>query len=144
MIQNSTVWVWDPQVVAVFVWEAARWLTRKVTDILRSNTVTSSHSTLLWLIIENLIHKKNLFCQIMDMSGMYWGNVFKFGTNIHLDSRINLLEFGGQKSKVKVTVASWDPFLLNTKSEFCYVIYAVVFLVIYWIFLPLWIWNYTY
>lgn len=33
-----------------------------------------------------------------NISGMLEGNQFKFGTNIHLDSWMNWLEFGGQRS----------------------------------------------
>ena len=40
------------------------------------------------------------------ISEMPRGNFFKFGTNVHLDSRIKLLDFGGQRSKIKVTVTS--------------------------------------
>lgn len=36
-------------------------------------------------------------------------NFFKYGANVQLDSRRNRLEFGGQRSKVKVGVAGWRP-----------------------------------
>lgn len=35
---------------------------------------------------------------------MYVKNFVKFGTNVHYDSWMNWLEFGGQKSEVKLTV----------------------------------------
>lgn len=41
-----------------------------------------------------------------DISGTLRGNFFKFGTNTHLDSRMNWSEFGGQGSKVMATVTS--------------------------------------
>ena len=31
---------------------------------------------------------------------------FRFGTNIHLDSKVKSLDFGSQRLKVKLTVAS--------------------------------------
>ena len=33
-----------------------------------------------------------------------WGNIFKFGINVHDDSRLNRLDFGHQSSEVKITV----------------------------------------
>jgi len=42
------------------------------------------------------------------------GNSFKFGRNINLDSKTNWLHFGGQRSKVKVTVTSQNMFLSIT------------------------------
>ena len=37
---------------------------------------------------------------------MPWGTVFKFGTNVHLDSKMNWFDFGAWRSNVKVTVTS--------------------------------------
>lgn len=54
----------------------------------------------LWLCIRSTIH-----CEC-DISGRPCGNFLKFGINLHLNSRMKRLDFGGQKSKVKVTVTS--------------------------------------
>ncbi len=49
-----------------------------------------------------------------DISGMPGGNFITSGTNVHLDSRMNWLEFGGQRSKV--TVTSQNTFLAITQE----------------------------
>lgn len=38
-----------------------------------------------------------LVCPTHSMS--FEGNVFKFAANVHLDSRMNLLDLGGQRSR---------------------------------------------
>lgn len=38
------------------------------------------------------------------ISRMLENNSLKFGTIVHLDSEVNSVDFGGQRSKLKVTV----------------------------------------
>ena len=40
------------------------------------------------------------------MKSSAWWNIIKFGTNFHLDSKMNWLDFDAWKSKVKITVTS--------------------------------------
>ena len=56
-------------------------------------------------------------CCERDISSTLWGNVFKYGANVHLDSTLNWLEFGVQMSKFKVTGPSWRPALLSVISQ---------------------------
>ena len=46
-----------------------------------------------------------------DILRMPWGNFLKIGTNIHLDSRMNWLDFGGHRSKVQIHMAPKAIFL---------------------------------
>lgn len=46
-----------------------------------------------------------------NISRTFWGNFFKFGTNVHLELNTTWLDFGGHGSKVRVNVAWWVPFL---------------------------------
>ena len=59
-----------------------------------------------------------------------WGNFFKFCTDVQLDSRMNWLDLGDQRSQVQVTVtshnmypASWTRYL---KSAFIFTCWPVV------------------
>ena len=48
-----------------------------------------------------------LSCSLeLNISRALWGNFFKFRSNVHLDSRVNWLDLGGQRSKVNFFVAS--------------------------------------
>ncbi len=49
-------------------------------------------------------YKVILFCKC-NISRTPWGNFFKFGTKVHCDSRMTCLDFGGHRSKGKVTAA---------------------------------------
>ena len=46
------------------------------------------------------LHKAHALLCEADISGTLWRNPFTFGTNIHLNSRINWFDFGSQRSKV--------------------------------------------
>lgn len=56
-------------------------------------------------------------CCERNISSTPWGNVFKYGANVHLDSTLNWLEFGVQMSKFKVTGPSWRPALVSAISQ---------------------------
>ena len=49
-----------------------------------------------------------------DISQTLWRSFFKSATNLHLDSGTTRLQLGGQRSKVKVTVASQNMFLSSS------------------------------
>lgn len=55
---------------------------------------------------------------IRDLSAMPWRNFFKFGTNIHLDSRVNPLDFSDQRLTLKGDVGDSGERLLTVESHY--------------------------
>ena len=64
-----------------------------------------------WVVHPTLVNAISQEC----LEGIF----FKFGRNVHLHSRMNLLKFGGQRSEVKVTINSKIFFFAINQEFIC-------------------------